>query len=71
MNADTFITIIGNRSAVVTVEEVYDGAMVEFYDAITGEHRGCAGIHWWNTKAHRVPYTGRLPKIPEKERWVI
>jgi len=70
MSDDAFITTIDGKTAVVYAEEAMDGGMVEFYDAVTGEHRGCAGIHWWNTKKHRVRYKGRLPRLPEEGRWL-
>lgn len=64
-----WIAIIGNRTAVVTVEPAMDGGMVEFFDAVSGDPRGCAGINWWNTNEHRVAYDGPLPSIPEPARW--
>ena len=30
---------------------IYDGGMVEFYDAITDVYVGCCGINWWKLNA--------------------
>lgn len=65
-----FITIINGKTAVVTVHEAHDGGMVEFRDAVSGEVRGSAGIHWWQEDAHKVQYSGPLPSEDDRDRWI-
>jgi len=66
---DTYITTIAGKTAVVTVQTVMDGGMVEFHDAVTGESRGSAGIHWWKEQRHWVKYDGPLPQLPFADLW--
>jgi hypothetical protein len=69
MKPGPYLTTIAGKSAVVFAYPVREGSMVEFYDAVTGVHRGCAGINWFDESGHVVPYNGPFPKIPDKERW--
>lgn len=65
-----WIVTVEGKTAVVCVELVHDGGMVEFTDAVTGEPRGCAGIHWWLERKHSVRYEGELPSLPDEGRWI-
>lgn len=67
--SEIYVTIIEGKTAVVTAKEAMDGGMVEFYDAVSGEYRGCAGIHWWQEEEHKVPYVDRLPS-EDRARWI-
>jgi hypothetical protein len=66
-----WIVVIGDRTQVVTVEQVHDGGMVEFTDAVTGKVVGCAGIHWWRVPEHRVKYGGTLPQQQDPKQWIL
>lgn len=63
--------VIGDKTAIVLVELVHDGGMVEFKDAVTGVPRGCAGIHWWLEAGHKVEYDAPLPKAQDPEKWIL
>ena len=66
----THVTSIGKRLVVVAVRTAHEGGMVEFSNPVTGEVVGSAGINWWNTKEHHVPYRGSFPQMPDKDRWL-
>lgn len=65
-----YLTTIAGKAAIVRASEVMDGGMVEFFDAVTYEHRGCAGSNWWREPGHAVPYDGPLPRLPVRGRWL-
>ena len=59
------------RTRLVTAKLAMDGGMVEFHDAATGQHAGCAGIHWWQEPGHVMEIPSEyVPKVPEPGRWI-
>lgn len=66
-----WLVVIGDKTAIVYVELVHDGGMVEFADAVSGVPRGCAGIHWWHESGHAVRYEGDLPRQQDAKKWIL
>lgn len=64
-----YIVVVGRKTKVVRYNTVMDGAMVEFFDACTGEPAGSAGINWWNDESNKVEYNGPLPQYPPNKKW--
>lgn len=70
INRGPWILTVARKTRVVFAESVYDGGMVQFYDAVTHEPAGSCGIHWWLEAGHKVLYHGSLPELPEEGKWL-